>query len=236
MRWWMHGCRRGPRPDASRARTSSTWSVGSSADVPWERRQLLLVDVADRLQSLPEHVRPEDVLGDPRAYARLVREAAGLPRSRVAPFPYFRALRLRNKILVIVVPLLTALVGGGLTAMRHYQPLRADSYVFSSSAPRVDARYVTDVDFSRYRLNATVVSGLHLTNRGRATVTVTGARMPGNSPLKVTELRTRSDPRLTSDWKQAQRVHRVSVHPGESVTLYVVMKMIPYVLAPDDGE
>ncbi len=222
------------RPAARRGTSADFFDVvrHQLADVPWERRQQLLAEVGARLHGLPERARPEDVLGDPRAYAKLVREAAGLPSTRVAPFPYFRALRLRNKVMIIVVPLLVALVGTGLTAMRHYQPLRANANISFSSGPRIDARYATDVDFSGYQRGATVVSGVGLKNTGRATVTVIGILMPEGSPLKLVGLRAQSNPQLTGLWEKARPVHRLAVHPGESVELYLVMKMIQYRFAP----
>ena len=225
------------KPAARRETSAAFFDVvrRQLADVPWEPRQRLLAEVASRLDALPERARPEEVLGAPRAYARLVREAAGYPPNRVRPFPYFRALRRRNKVLVLVVPLLVALIGGGVTAVRHYQPLRADADVGYSNAKTIDDPLLTGVDFYHYRENATVVTGIELKNTGRVTVTVTRALIPHGLPLALVELRAQHDLQLIGLWQRATRVARLSVHPGETVELFLVMKMTRYHLVPDSN-
>jgi hypothetical protein len=137
-------------------------------------------------------------------------------------------MRLRNKVLLIAVPLLIVLANAGNAYRQHYQPLTMSQNLGYSSAPAINDPLVSGVDFYRYQRGATVVSGLSLTNTGWTTVAVTGAVMANGSPFSFVGLRTQSDPHLIGIWNRASPVDRVVVHPGQTVEVYVVMKMKPY--------
>jgi hypothetical protein len=199
------------------------------ADVPWSKRQKLLGHLVLRLDALPQRSRPEDVLGDPRAYARLIRESEGLSSERVRRFTYWRAMRLRNKVLVIAIPLLIALASVTNAYVQHYQPLTASQESGGpATAQPINDPLASGVEFYRYQAGATLVTGLDVTNTGWATVSVTGAAMGEASPLAVVGLRATTDPRFVADWHGASPVRSVAVHPGKTVVIFVMMRMKPY--------
>jgi hypothetical protein len=197
-------------------------------DIPWEQRQQLLSDLVGRLDSITAS-DPEMLLGSPKEYAFLARSEAGYSSVRPRRFAYLRAWRRRTKVLVVVIPLVTALVIGALVWRAHYQPLTASVYM---SAPgkgvgRLPASPADRTEYFTYVPDATIAYGAMLENTGRASVTVTGLDTNPDSftPLVPVEMRVQSERRccLIED---ARPVKTVTIDPGERVTLWLVFRMM----------
>ncbi len=205
---------------------------GRLFDVPWASRQELLGDLSARLEALPPGTAPESVLGDPRTYSRLMRESAGCAPDPIAPFPYFRALRRRNKVLVFAIPIVIGLLAAAGVSWLHYEPLTANAYFDSSTSGAIPDPLANDVTYYRYQRGATVVTGMMLENSGRATVTVTGVEIADGALFGLTELRATRDESLGGQWGKAPRVDHLTLHPGERAELFVVMRMLPFAISP----
>jgi hypothetical protein len=206
-------------------------------DTPKEFRDELLADLSVTLEELSPEAPVVEMLGDASEYARLAREAAGLPQVSARPFAYARAATWRTRALIagaLVLALAGTSIGIGVT---HYQPLRSDPFFSYSSAPTVDSLLPTSGLYWQYQEGAPVVVGGGLHNSGRATVTVTGVSVPNSSgPFTVVELRATRDEHVGGEWTRATPTPRVSVHPGETVYIFVVMKMSHVQLGTGDSE
>jgi hypothetical protein len=168
-----------------------------------------------------------------------MREAAGYGPTAPRRFAYVRAWRLRKKILVPVSIALTIIAVSAAVGAEHwranYQPLEAAMYTTQSTAPSFTPNLPSDTEYWRYTKGATVVIGVDVHNTGRATVTITGFVMPTSpyGPIVPTQLRVAPNPVLDNFWKRATPFARLSVHPGEDFTIYVVMKIVSWKLGSD---
>jgi hypothetical protein len=142
-----------------------------------------------------------------------------------------RALVATAAVLLVVV--LPAGVSSGMW-VAHYQPLRALDLFTYSNAPIIQSELTSD-SLWRYRSNATVVVGTVVKNTGRMTVTVTGYVAPTDpdGPIAAAGLRASNNPNIGGLWRDAPPVGRVSIHPGEAIALFVVMKMVPWSIGSD---
>ncbi len=178
------------------------------------------------LEELPPDAPVAEMLGDASEYARLAREAAGLPASPARPFAYARALSWRTRGLIVGALVLALVTGAMIIEVLHYQPLRSDAYFAYSSTPSIDSPLPSNGYYWQYKEGATVVVGGSVHNSGRATVTVAGVSVPSPSgPFTVVEVRTTLDEHVGGRWMRATPTPRFSVHPGETVYIFVVMKM-----------
>jgi hypothetical protein len=135
---------------------------------------------------------------------------------------------------ILIVVLLPAGVSSGVW-VAHYQPLRALDLFTYSNAPSIQSELTNDAILWRYRPNATVVIGTVVKNTGRLTVTVTGYVAPTDpdGPIAATQLRASRNANIGGLWEDAPPVRRVSIHPGEEIALFVVMKMVPWSIGSD---
>ncbi len=195
-------------------------------DTPKQFREEILAELSASLEGLPPAAPVADVLGDPSEYARLAREAAGLPAVPARPFAYARALSWRTRGLIAGALVLVLITGTMIIEVLHYQPLRSDAYFAYSSTPSIDSLLPSNGLYWQYKEGAQVVVGGSVHNSGRATVTVAGVSVPSPSgPFTVVELRATRDEHVGGMWMRAAPTQRVSVHPGETVYIFVVMKM-----------
>lgn len=210
-------------------------------DIPWSQRQDLLADLLVRLNELPYGATPREVLGAAEDYARLTREAAGYGPRAPRRFAYIRAWSRRRKLLAIAALVVVFVVAPASSAAAtwflHYQPLRAESFGGWSSADFVKTDLPTNVDYRRYEPGAQYVVNVQLHNTGRRTVTVTGVSVPSDYlPIVPTGLRTTRSEHDMAMWERGTAVDRVSVHPGETVYLFVMMKMTKQQILRGDSE
>ncbi len=202
-------------------------------DVPWSSRTDLLATVRERLAELPEGMVPDRELGPPRDYARGLREGAGLaPRSRL-PWALLRGMRPRTLMLSVAALVVAAAFVTGLVYRAHYQPLSASASFGYSNADVISDPLVTGTELYRYAPGKVIVTGIDVHNSGWATVRVDRADFPGtNGPLVVRELRATTDQNIGGLWTRAPKVDRVSVAPGQTVEIFVVMKVAKFQLGP----
>jgi hypothetical protein len=109
--------------------------------------------------------------------------------------------------------------------VRHYQPVITENLWTYSSAPQIETDVPVQTQYWRYQPGAEVTVGAGLSNRGHATVTVTGVSVPNSSgPFVPTELRFTRD---VGDMglQRGTTARRFSIRPGETVYVTVVMKM-----------
>ena len=210
------------------------------ADVPWLQREDPLATVRERLGELADDEWPRSELGSPKSFALELRESAGLPGRRRNPVARFRATRVRTKLVTAVVVVVIAALVGVAIEWAHYQPLSATGTSGGSNAPHITDSLVTNTDYYRYARGAYVFSGIELHNHGHFAVTVDGVSIVGApfGPLVLRELRATSNPQLIGEMERAPKVKRVTVQPGKTVILFVVMTMHleGITLAPGSGE
>jgi hypothetical protein len=207
------------------------------ADLPWDHREDLLATVTERLGELPDDVKPWDDLGPSRDYARELRESAGLPPQHRTPLSLFRATRRRTKVIGIVIVVVLGLVFATLVEWPHYQPLSADSIGGAATAQPITDNLVTDTDFYRYEPGKLIVTSTQLHNRGRAAVTIDGVAIIGSpyGPLALRELRSTGDQLLIGQWKRGRKVSTVTVQPGKTVYLFIVMRIVRFPVGRGGG-
>ena len=184
-------------------------------------------------------MQPWDDLGPSRDYARELRESAGLPPQHRTPLALFRAARLRTKVIGIVVVLVLILVVAALIEWPHYQPLSAVSIGGAATAQPITDNLVTDTDFYRYEPGKLVVTTTQLHNGGRVPVTIDGVSIAGSpeGPLALRELRSTGDQLLIGQWPLAPKVTTVTVQPGKTAYLFVVMRIARFATGgPGGGE
>jgi hypothetical protein len=197
------------------------------ADIPWLQREELLAIVGERLGELALDESPWRALGSPIEFARQLRDGAGLPPRSHNPFVRLRASRVRTKVLIALAVLVVGVLIGALVEWPHYQPLRAEANFSATNAERVEDDLARGIDYYEYARGKYVVSGITLDNRGFAPVTVDGVVIAGSpyGPLVLRELRATSDPRLIGSVAKAPIVKHVTIQPGKTTFLFVVMKM-----------
>ena len=204
---------------------------------PKDFREDLLADLSARLEELPPDAPAAEMLGNASEYSRLAREAAGLPAVSARPFAYARATSWRTKILVASSLVFATLAMMCIVELVHYQPLSSDNFFSYSSEPPIDSVLPSNTQYWQYKEGAPVVVGGALHNSGRATVTVTGVSVPNPSgPFTPVGLRTTRDEQAMGVWTNAAPTDRVSVHPGETVYFFVVMKMSHLRIQAGDSE
>jgi hypothetical protein len=206
------------------------------ADVPRHARDDLLATVRERLEERPDDASPEYELGPARTYARDLRESAGLPPQRRTVVMRLRAIRLRTKVIATLTTLLVIVLVAALVERAHYQPLSAVNMGGMSTAVPVNDNLATGADYYEYQPGRIVVSTIQLQNRGRATVTVDGVAVAlPEGPLVVREIRATNDQYKSGTWTLAPKVTHFTVHPGKTMYLFVVMKIVPFRLQSGDS-
>jgi hypothetical protein len=206
------------------------------ADVPWHLRADLLATVRERLDELPGNARPQHELGPARAYASDLRESAGLAPRRRTPLALFSATRLRTKLFAMLATVMVVVLVGALVARAHYQPVTASVMVGSGTAQQIQDDLVADVDYVRHQPGKLIVRGVQVQNHGWATVTVDGFDV-GTTPAIVSlrEIRATIDEHLIGMWERIPKVTRVSIPPGKTAYVYMVLKLLPFRLGRGDG-
>jgi hypothetical protein len=197
------------------------------ADVPWRRRDELLATVRESVDELPENAMASVRFGPPKAYARDLRESVGLPPRSRSPLTLLRAMRLRTLVIAGAATIVVVALIAGSVYRAHYQPTTAYASFGSSDARVIDDPLVSDTLFYRYEPGKVVVTGAEVHNSGWATVHVDRAELPSgsNGPLVVRELRATTDLNVGGNWQRVPKVDRVSVAPGQSVYVVVVMEI-----------
>ena len=226
------------KPPLSRAQVAYLEDVRRHLrDVPWSRRQDLVSDLRCRLEDLTWDHFPNEILGESAEYARLAREAAGYGPSPARRFAYVRAWRRRTKILVVMSIVTVLILASATVAVVRYQPLRTENLFTWSASPEIESTLPTQVTYWPYEPGAPVVVGTGLHNVGRTTVTVTGVSVPNNDgPFLPTELRFTRDVQEMTVWQRQTPAQRISVHPGETVFISVLMKIANIPLGAGSGE
>jgi hypothetical protein len=204
------------------------------ADVRWRRRKELLVTVRESVDELPVNAMPSVRLGPPATFARDLREGAGLPPRRVSPLALVRGARPRTLMLAVAATVLVTALVAGAVYRANYQPITTDAQFGATDAKVITDPFVTDTLLYGYEPGKVVVTGITVQNTGWATVHVDDAELPTgtNGPLVVRELRATSDPQLTGQWKILPTVTSVSVAPGRTVYVFVVMQMVDFAIGP----
>ena len=202
--------------------------------MPWQVRDDLLATVRERLEELPDNAVPRHELG-PAASTSDLREKrwshAEAPNARRAPASHTTAHEGHRDVATVVVVVLI----GSLVARSHYQPLTANAMFGAGTAQQIQDDLVTDVDYVRYQPGALIVRGLQVPNRGWSTVTVDGFDVGAAPATVLREMRATTDEQLTGTWERIPKVRRVSIPPGKTAFVYMVLKILPFNIGPGGG-
>jgi hypothetical protein len=206
-------------------------------DVPRPMRDELLADLRTRLDELPSDASITEALGSAQEYARLARDAAGCAPPTYGRVARMRAWPLGRKLVIVAAVALLVVTTAAAILRAHYQPLAVDTIGGSSTAEVIVSNVPTDAQYYRYQPGATVVVTAELRNRGRTTATVTGVSVPnGFGPFRVSELRFTRNEYDVGVWQRGTPARRFSVHPGETVYAFVVMKIVTQTIGVGDSE